>query len=372
LSRPIHILHVFSSFGLGGPQGRFAALTEHLGDEFRHTVVAADGNYEAKARLAPAVVVDFESSPPSSTWAGTSGFSQLLRRLRPDLLQTYNWGSTLAVAAGLLTRVCPIIHHEHGFGPEEAVQRFRRRRLARSVLLRHVHLNILASQTLLRIALEEYRLPRAKVRWISNGVNLRRFVPSRDTWLRDRLGVSPDTLLIGSGGGFRGEKRVDFLVRAFAAARLDNARLVLIGEPDQAKSALALAQSLGAGGKVLIHPRLADPRPLYAAFDIYAMSSVTEQMPMALLEAMSCYLPVIATAAGDTAHIVGSIDGLQVHPIDDLDGYTAALRRQAQDPQLRAQLGAANRARCEKEFSFDAMAEAYREVYRNAVRRGRP
>src|SRR5262249_23919180 len=121
--------------------------------------------------------------------------------------------------------------------------------------------------------------------------------------------------------------------------------------------------------KVLFVPPVVDAAPLYGVFDIYAMSSITEQMPMALLEAMSSGLPVICTAAGDTAHIVQAEPALQVHAIEDEGGYREALIQLGTSGALRTRLGASNRERCVSAFSLDAMVKGYRDVYLSAMRR---
>jgi glycosyltransferase involved in cell wall biosynthesis len=81
--------------------------------------------------------------------------------------------------------------------------------------------------------------------------------------------------------------------------------------------------------------------------DVFALSSDTEQMPVALLEAMACSLPVVATDVGDVL----------------AEQLTALLR----DRELRARLGRQNRARVEERFSFEAMLAAYRAVYTAAL-----
>src|ERR1035441_10957282 len=79
----------------------------------------------------------------------------MARTLRPDLTLSYNWGAMDAAAGFRLANVCPHIHVEDGFGPDEAVIRKRRRSLTRRLLLNRIHLTVVPSKTLLRIARTE-------------------------------------------------------------------------------------------------------------------------------------------------------------------------------------------------------------------------
>src|SRR3954468_19974642 len=94
LSAPL-VLHVFPTFAVGGAQVRFAALANHFGSAFRHIVVALDGNLDCKDRLASGLNVSFPvvEAPKHAMLANAWRFRSLLRRWRPDVLVTGNWGA---------------------------------------------------------------------------------------------------------------------------------------------------------------------------------------------------------------------------------------------------------------------------------------
>jgi len=114
---------------------------------------------------------------------------------------------------------------------------------------------------------------------------------------------------------------------------------------------------------------LPDPSECYAAFDLFAMSSDTEQMPIALLEAMAAGLPALCTAVGDTAEILGNPGWPALVPPGNVDTYAGALKALYADAELRRQFGARNRTRCAQVYSLQRMVERYREVYRAAAAR---
>src|SRR6516162_6693975 len=90
-----HVLHVFPSFGIGGVPLRMVRIINHLGKRFRHTVIALDNNFDA----ADGVDGDLDVAvlPIRGFKRGILhnlvGSALALRRLRPDLLLTYNWGA---------------------------------------------------------------------------------------------------------------------------------------------------------------------------------------------------------------------------------------------------------------------------------------
>jgi glycosyltransferase involved in cell wall biosynthesis len=105
----------------------------------------------------------------------------------------------------------------------------------------------------------------------------------------------------------------------------------------------------------------------YQAFDVFVMSSVTEQMPMALLEAMACGLPAVCTDVGDTAQMLDTAAAPSLVPSSNLEAYTEALRAAAARPDWRMLAGTSNRARCVEHYSLDRMVQEYSALYRSAV-----
>ncbi len=359
------LLHCFSTFDPGGPQVRFALLASHLRSKYRHAVMALDGKTGAAPLIDAGVEWEFRTA---GARPGPLEFARLIRRLRPDLVQTYNWGAIDAAAGCVLARVCPLLHTEDGFGADEAEGPKTRRVLARRLVLPFARRVVVPSLTLERIALERYGLPRRKVERIPNGVDCLKFRPGRNDALRRELGVAAGELVVGTVGHLRAEKDYAFLLRAFAEARLPAGRLVIAGEGPERERLKKTAGELGLSGRVLF-PGVVEPAPWYRMFDLFVMSSMTEQMPLALLEAMATGLPALCTDAGDSAWMLDSPDLPAIVRRGDFGGYVEALRLWAADEGLRQEAGARNRARCEREFSLERMVERWRAVYEECLGR---
>ncbi|MGK7861150.1 glycosyltransferase [Falsiroseomonas sp. E2-1-a4] len=361
------VMHVFPSFAVGGAQVRYAALANRFRARWRHVVVPLDGNGACAARIGPQVPFTL-LDPPASRGTGAVGLARklwdiqaLLRRLRPDVLVTGNWGSMDWAIARHAVPGLRHIHIEDGFGPEEAERQFRRRVLARRWALRGSKV-VLPSLTLLRLAQQEWRLPEAQLRYIPNGLDLNRFRPDGPVAcpVPGRGGDGQAVPLIGTVAALRPEKALDRLLRACAllARRRTAFHLAIIGDgPDRARLQ-ALTASLGLESRVTFAGHVPDPAAAYRSFDVFALTSDTEQMPFSVLEAMSTGLAVAATDVGDVAAMVATQNRPFVTPRDDAD-FAIALATLLEEPARRRNIGAANRSRAVLDFGEEMMFQTY-------------
>jgi len=358
--RPPLLLHVFSTFATGGPQVRFATLANHFGPAFRHAVIAMDGRLDARALLAPGLNVAFPEVPivKGDSWRNLRSFRSLLREMRPAVLATSNWGS---IEWALARRGLGIrhLHAEDGFGPEESARQIPRRVLTRRLLLRSATV-VLPSQLLWRIARDVWRLPEARLRLLPNGVDLARFAADMSAAPRG------DRVVIGTVAALRREKNIARLIQAFALLPPSPpAQLVIVGDGPERSALEALARQSGVAEQIHFAGHAADPAALYRGFDIFALSSDTEQMPLSLLEAMAARLPVAATDVGDVREMVSEINRPLITSRSDAE-LAAAMRTLVEDAGLRRRLGAANRDRAEERYSQERMVETWRCLFMGA------
>jgi L-malate glycosyltransferase len=365
-----HLLHIFSTFAIGGPQTRFATLANRLGAKYRHTIFALDGDLACAERLDPSL--DVKAMAIRLPKGGTLNLANLIRirhrlaEIRPDVLLTYNWG---AIEWVLAERWRPLvlrhIHLEDGFGPDESPDR----QLPRRVLFRRLALGgdvrvVVPSQTLYRVATTTWRLAPRVVQYIPNGIDAERFAVPPDRDLVARLGATAGQLIIGSLGGLRPEKNLARLIRVFAALPSGlPARLVIVGEGPAMASLTALTSALGVADRVALMGSIDRPERLLGFFDVFALTSDTEQMPYSIIEAMATGLPIVATDVGDVRDMLAEDSRHLVRPINDETGFTAALTRLLDDGEERKRLGAANRNRVRMQFTIDKMVDAYDALF---------
>ena len=167
-----HLLHVFPSFGFGGVPIRICSIINHFGTRYRHTILSLDSCLDSRIRIDPAIDVDFQSVSASryGLISNVVRCRRYLKELRPDLLLTYNWGSVEWAFANALAPICPNVHLESGFQPEEADGQLARRVLFRRLALARAWRIVVPSKTLATIATKTWKLPKGKVVRIPNGV----------------------------------------------------------------------------------------------------------------------------------------------------------------------------------------------------------
>lgn len=373
-----HALHIFSTFAPAGPELRAVELMAGLGDGYRHTIVAMDDCLDAAKRIGSGVQARTLAGPGVKktnkvirwTW-------ELLDAEQPDLLLTYNWGAFDAVLAARMKRFPHHVHHEDGFNLDEADKQLARRRFLRRMCLPRVQHLIVPSSRLESLARSSWKVPEDKLSLIPNGVDVKRFCPQPVEVrheVRRELGIPLNAHVIGTVAGYRPVKRLDRLIRAAAnlAPGDQETHLVLIGDGSERLALEALAtEHMPPGGRVHFLGFRNDLPRLYAALDVFALTSASEQQPISLLEAMSSGLPAVCTDVGDIRATLGPLCHESVCDPDahDLEAQlTAALQRLLGDPSLGKSLGAEARKRVKESYSSDAMIAAYRAVYESRGR----
>ncbi|MDZ7713548.1 MAG: glycosyltransferase family 4 protein [Rhodovibrio sp.] len=363
---PVRLLHVFPTFAVGGVQVRIADVAARLGGAYAHTLLALDGRTDALAR-----------TDPGNPWtvvdpAGLSGLKRLpairraLAAAPADLLCTYNFGAMDWALANRLGPRLAHLHFESGFGPDEAARPLRRRSLYRRLALAGVDRLVVPSHGLLEIAAAHRWAARSRVSHVVNGVDLVHYSPA--------AGVDPlpeaadDVPTIVAVAPLRAEKRLDRLIALFARAAADRpGRLLICGSGPCADDLRAQAAASGLGERIVFAGQIDDVRRALTPNSVFALTSVTEQMPNALLQAMAMARPVVAFEAGDVARILPASDPSQRFDQTDTDGFVGALSRLLGDAGVRGRLGRANRARAEAAYDMSAMVAAYDRLYRDAL-----
>jgi glycosyltransferase involved in cell wall biosynthesis len=369
MAEPPRILHVHGSFSLGGKEARAVRLMNIWGDRARHSIVSADPDaLGARAAIEGHVPVDFPAGPSFAGKPGLARYREIRAFLkRFDLVLTYNWGAMDAVMAhrlaGQRADMPPLIHHEDGFNVDEASGLKTKRNLFRRVALKNAHGLVVPSARLEQIASRIWKQPAARLHLIRNGIDVDRYatLPAPDAI--PGLVRSPGKLLVGTLAGLRAVKNIPRLVRAVAAHR-DRLQLVVVGEGPERDAIVAEAAAHGLDD---LHMAGFMDRPwrFVGLFDIFALSSDSEQFPISLVEAMAAGVPAASMDVGDVANMVA----LENRPfvVGSEAALADALGALAADDRLRARLGAANRARAQRDYAERDMVDAYAALYGEAL-----
>lgn len=360
--RPLSLIHFLPSFAYGGQQRRLATLVEHLGQAFKHRICSLDGDISATP-----LVASYENVVVEPFVLAKSGFLSIsniatiraaITRSGADLLCTYNFGSIEAAVANKLGARLPHVHHEDGFGADELQGELTRRAIARRVLLGKAQI-VVPSQTLEKIAIESWRIRRDRLFRIRPGIDLNRFSVIERKEGRE--------IVVGAVGALRAEKNFLRLIRCFEAAAKDrNAHLVIYGEgPERAALEGAIADS-PLRDRMRLMGAIEAPEKAYSVFDVFALTSDTEQTPISLMEAMASGLPVVATDVGDVSALLSSGAEGNVFAAADETAFSRRLAELLDDQAARRRLGERN-AETAKSFDQKRMIELFRSLYLDAA-----
>ena len=372
MSAPLNILHVQGSFDLGGKEARIARLMNRWGLHARHTMLIGNpGMNSARAAIDKNVDVRFPDDAPSI--AGRPSPVRMLaiaRYMRSfDLVLSYNWGAMDAVMAHRLfaraMHLPPLIHHEDGFNAEEAAGLNPWRNNYRRLALASASALVVPSNRLEHIAIQAWGQAPEKVHNIPNGIDVRAYaVPPRPDAIPG-LDISGGRIVVGTLAGLRPVKNLSRLVR-IAAPLGDEIQLVIIGEGPDRPVIEAQARRL-AYDSFLMPGFLPRPQEFIGLFDVFALTSDSEQFPIALVEAMAAGLPVVATDVGDVRAMLSSCNRPYIFAPGDEEGLQRGLAELVADRTLRERLGATNRHRAEEAFDERGMISRYAHLYGTAA-----
>jgi glycosyltransferase involved in cell wall biosynthesis len=368
MTKPLNILHIQGSFDLGGKEARTVRLMNIWAKRARHTLLIGNPAMRSACTAIDAdvdahVVEDGPSIMGNPSYGRMAAIARYMRRF--DLILTYNWGAMNAVLAHRLfaraLRLPALVHHEDGFNADEATRLSPKRNLFRRIALGGAQALVVPSCQLERIAICAWGQSPRKIHNIPNGIDVAAYArrPFPDAIVG--LDKSDDRIVVGTLAGLRAVKNLARLVR-IAAPLADRITLVIVGEGPERDRIAAEARQLGLD--TLVMPGfMARPQEFVGLFDIFALTSDSEQFPISLVEAMAAGLPVLSTDVGDVSSMLSACNRPFLYPATDEAGLARGLEALVTDATLRARLGAANQQRALSAFDEAGMVARYAAVY---------
>lgn len=361
-SKPRHIMQVVHSLTLGGSERLACDLALGLNpSRVRSSICALAIGGPLAERLEEAAVPYYVvNCPPGVQWRVVPRLYQFFRRTQVDVVQTHHIKQLLYSAVGARMAGAALVHVEHEFFTLKPPRIRRRLRLAARLCNRIV----VVGHEVKAFLVNEVGLPPSKITVIPNGVDVERYRP-RPRLPREALGLPSRERLIGHVARLEPEKDQASLIRAFrlvADAHADT-RLVIVGDGSQRGALQRAVAELRLDGRVDFLGLREDVPDLLPHFELFVLPSLSEGLPLAILEAMACERPVVATAIGEIPRVVRQgVTGVTVPPSDPAT-LAQALIGVLEGPDRAAAMGARARRLVEDAFSLKRVIAQYEVLY---------
>jgi len=363
---PLRIAQLLESDGPGGAENVVVHLSRRLHDDGAHVVVyvPARGQGWLRAQLEGSGV-EFETfditrpfSPHFAKWLAGSLESRQVQVVHSHEFSFAVYGAW----AGRLAGIPQVTTMHGGRYYVEAM----RRRVALGIALRATAEPVAVSEVLKKHLCHDLLLAPERISVVPNGIPSSAAV---DPGVRASLGLPPSAKLVVAIGNLYPVKGHRFLVEALhqIAGRHPEIHLLIAGRGDQLEPLKQLSASLGIAERVRLLGLRGDVPALLAAADVFALPSLSEGLPIAILEAMFASKPIVASDVGDIGAALGGYGWLV--PPGNAAGLADALDRVLSDAAGAKKVGEAAKARAHAEYGIDRMTERYETLYERALER---
>jgi glycosyltransferase involved in cell wall biosynthesis len=358
------IVHVLSSYGVGGQER--VALDLAAGQ-------VARGHRVSVVSLAPApdgpLAAEFAAAGVETVTIPKRGgldptlvprLARAFRARNAEVVHTHNPLPLIYGAPAARLARARAIHTKHGKNPGSRGHMLLRRAAAQCA-----RWFVAVSDTTAAQAREQRDAPAARIVVIPNGIRLERFKRDGETRARVRaeLGIPDDAWVVATVGRIDANKNQPLLVRAAAPLLGPKARLVLVGDgPARADLEAAVAATGAAAPFIHVLGRRMDVDRLFSGFDVFALSSISEGLPLVVPEAMASELPIIATAVGGLPDIIEDGRTGLLCPVEE-QALRTKLESLKKDPSLSRNIGSSARLRALERFSAERMIGDYLRLY---------
>lgn len=378
----VRIFHTIDSAGIYGAEAVLLNLVAEQQQLGHQPAILSIGNptspekaLESEARRRGCECIPYRMKDGFNL-EGAAGILQLAVEHGADAIHSHGYKTNILLAAiPRNRRPIPVVATLHGWTARRTLSKLGLYRFLDQRALRKLDEVVLVNEKM-RQARAIAALDPDKVQFIPNGI------PLQGTQAETPGGAPTDTLavaigdfrppggvLIGAVGRLSPEKNFSLLLRALGSLGRDyeHVRVVILGAGPEDALLRSLARSLGLADRVLFGGYAPNARQYFGLLDMLAIPSLTEGLPMTLLEAMAAGLPVIATAVGEISAVLG--DAGVIVPPGNRAALGDAIKHVAGDLPSHRTNAAQGRQRVVEHYGAATMAKRYDAVYRRALQR---
>lgn len=369
MTMPPLVVHLIYRLDFGGLE---TLLVEYINrmpaDKYRHAIVCLTDYTSFSDKLTKRDVTLFSLNKKPGLDLGTHfRLWKLLRSLRPDILHTYNLAAIEYSFTAALCGVPIRVHAEHGRDASDPEGRNRKHNLLRRLLVPFIDYYVAVSGDLQHWLKAAVGIPDEKNVLVANGIDTGVFAahPKSPAEEEARQG----DFVIGTVGRMQEVKNHLALVDAFILLRQSmpdlqsRLKLVIVGDGPLLPAIRKQVSDAGIADSVWLPGARTDIPDLLRTFSVFALPSIAEGTPVALLEAMSSGLPVVATRVGGIPEVVTDGATGTLVPPSNPKALASAIEFYVRNPRLALRHGADARAMVQAKYSISATMASYMYLY---------
>lgn len=362
---------------IGGVPDHVMTLLDGFGPDIKVTLIC-DHIHPTHLAEAESLGVAVQILPMQRLAGGLSDLKALkaLRRILRegdfDILHTHmSKAALLGAIIGATSRKIKVVNTAHNLGYIALPQRWKKAVFwvyDRFISMVGIDATVTVSKIVGDTARQAHLIPARKLHVVQNGIRTGKFLQSKtqgEAVRRDLLGQGNDGPLMLTVARLVWFKGLDTLIDALpdVVASHKSARLAIVGDGELRDDLEAQVVRLGLKGHVIFTGERDDVPDLLAAADLFVLPSVSEGLPISLLEAMASSLPIVATDVGGIPELV--VEGVNGHltKAGDAPAMSRALLSLLDDPDKADEWGQAGLARLQSHFSQAAMVAKTEALY---------
>jgi sugar transferase (PEP-CTERM/EpsH1 system associated) len=353
------VVHLVYSLGYGGLEQVIVNLINNSKTyEVNHVIITLINVHDLYSSLTEKIPIYCLNKKPGNDISSHIELYKLLRKIKPDVLNTYNFGTIEYQFTGFLAGVKTKVHSDHGRGGDDSSGTSKKRNFIRKSISLLLTKYIVVSPDLLAWGSKNLGLNNDKIQLIYNGVDTRKYTHAPDKY---------DKFTICTVGRAHPIKNQSLLIKAYKLiydrnTDFRNTQLLIVGDGPIFKELQEEIKALEMESNIHLLGYRNDVADIMRKSNLFVLSSNYEAMPMTVLEAMACNLPVICTDVGGTRYLVSDKEGWLV-PKNNVEAMANVIDMIFKNTKLSSIKADYGRILVEKNFSIEKMVKEYLNIY---------
>lgn len=363
----VRVTHVVFDFNGGGMESLVADMANRFQDSaVEVSLITLSGRVGMLGAKTRDRFKNFEviKPVPLVSMAVPLGVARTIARTRPDVVHLHTGAWYKGALASRIAGVRRVVYTEHGREHHDP----RLHRWIDRGAAQFTDAVVAVSSRLSKYLAKDVGIPASKICTIHNGIDTSVFCPGLpSSGLREALGISPESLVVGSVGRLEAVKAYDVLLEAAAilhSARAHPVVVVLFGDGSQRSALQAHAERLGISEIVKFSGWTSNPVDAYRLLDVFVLPSKSEGQSVSLMEAMACGVTPVVTNVGANAEMLGPELVMNVVEPNQPEKLAQATLAAALSGRRTSSVTTSVRSRATGLYSVERMMSEYEQLYR--------